>query len=302
MANNNNNHNGFWNDQVWKSVDDGVLNAVGAIRVARKVFPTTQLSGSSVPADVFNPETMSIADGLTRPYVEFSARFVLTYGQVNEDPTGATMITLSKLAARSLALAEEIITWQGRNGALPSTVQIESGAESIGDGILGLVHDRTIVVEPPDPGTPTNSGGPILAAIAKAIALETEYLMAPPWALVAGTNAYAAIWGSVINGAPAYTVLSPVLTGGIYGTGAMPAHHALFISLGGEPTSIYCCNDPVTEPTQKEKSGQYSFRIFERVQHVARDHRAFVKLDFKHLASSEYATRGSRKTQASSEK
>ncbi len=34
------NRAGFWNDQVWGSIDDGVKQTVGAIRVAQMVFPT----------------------------------------------------------------------------------------------------------------------------------------------------------------------------------------------------------------------------------------------------------------------
>ena len=284
-----NNRSGFWNDQVWSSIDQGVTAAVGAIRVAQKVFPTTQLSTTSVPADVFHPDKMSIDEGLTKPFIELAVEFPLTNGQVNEDPTGATAITLAKLAARSLALAEDLVILQGKEAALPHTVRIESGGESLGRGILGLVSNPTIVVNPPDPGAPTNSGGEILAAIAMGIALLTKELQAQPFALIEDTNAFAATWGSVINGAPAYTVLSPVVTGGIYGTGAMPPNTGLLIALGGDPTTIYFCSDPVTEPTQKERSGQYSFRTFERVQYVAHDHRAFVRLDFSYLAGSESA-------------
>jgi hypothetical protein len=282
----------FWNDQVWSFIDQGVTAAVGAIRVAQKVFPTMQRSDTSVPADIFHPEKMSIDEGITKPFVELAVEFPLTNGQVNEEPSGATAITLSKLAARSLALGEDSLILQGKDARLPSTVRIESGADSLGKGILGLVSDRTIEVNPPDPGAPTNSGGEILAAIVEGIALLTQDLQAPPFALIEDTNAFAATWGSVINGAPAYTVLSPVLTGGIYGTGAMPPNTALLIALGGDPTTIYFSSDPVTEPTQKERSGQYSFRIFERVQYVARDHRAFVKLDFSYLAHSKAARRG----------
>jgi hypothetical protein len=79
--------------------------AVGAIRVLQKVFPTVQLANAtSVPADVFNPEKMSIEEGLTRPLIELAVEFPLTNGQVNDEPTGATAITLTKLAAKSLAV------------------------------------------------------------------------------------------------------------------------------------------------------------------------------------------------------
>ncbi len=286
------NRTGFWNDQVWTSIDDGVTKAVGAIRVLQKVFPTTQVANAtSVPADVFNPEKMSIEEGLTRPFIELAVEFPLTNGQVNDEPTGATAITLAKLAAKSLALGEDMVLLQGKDAELPHTVRIESGAESVGNGILGLVYERKITVQPPDPGAPTNSGGEILAAIARGIALLTKELQAPAFALIEDTNAYAATWGSVINGAPAYTVLNPVLTGGIYGTGAMPPNTGLLIALGGDPTTIYISSDPMTEPTHKGNAGHYFFRTFERVQYVARDHRAFVKLDFSYLASLESARR-----------
>ena len=282
------NRAGFWNDQVWKSIDDGVKQTVGGIRVVQKVFPTVQLANAtSVPADVFNPGNMSITEGLTRPFIEFAVEFQLTNGQVNDESAGATAITLAKLAAKSLALGEDMVLLRGKDAQLPHTVRIESGAESVGNGILGLVDQRKIHVSPPDQGASTNSGGEILAAIVKGIALLTQELQALPFALILDTNAYAATWGSVINGAPAYTVLNPSLTGGIHGTGAMPPNTGLLIALSGDPTTIYISSDPVTEPTYKGNAGHYFFRTFERVQYVARDHRAFVGLDFSYLTSLE---------------
>jgi hypothetical protein len=286
------NRAGYWNDQVWATIDDGVTKAVTAIRVAQKVFPTVPLTNAtSVPADIFNAHKMSITEGLTRPFVELCVEFPLTNGQVNQDPAGLTAATLAKLAARSLALAEDMIILQGDDVDLPSTVRIESGDESVGDGLLGLIpsHHR-IPVNSPDPNAPTNSGGEILAAIAKGIALLTADLQAPPFSLIEDTGAFAATWGSVINGAPAYTVLSPILTGGIFGTGAMPANTGLLVALGGDPTTIYSGMEPVTEPTFKSGAGQYLFRTFERVQFVARDPRAFVRLDFTYLPPPDSAT------------
>ena len=70
------NRAGFWNDQVWASIDDGVTDVDGAIRVAQSVFPTEPLpSTTSVPADVLHPREISIVEGLTRPYVELAVEF-----------------------------------------------------------------------------------------------------------------------------------------------------------------------------------------------------------------------------------
>ena len=283
---NNSNRAGFWSDQVWAAMDDGVTTAASAIRVAQNVFPTVPLANvTSVPADIFDPDRMSIAEGLTKPFVELAVEIALTNGQVNQDPTGEAAITLSKLAARSLALGEDMVILQGNKAELHHTVRIESGGESLHNGILGLVHnEHIVVVQPPDGRAPTNSGGEILAAVAKGIALLTKKLQAPPFALIEDTRAFAATWGSVINGAPAYSVLNPVLTGGLFGTGAMPDHTGLLIALGGDPTTIYCGADAKTEPTHQGSAGQYLFRTFERIQFVARDPRAFVRLDFEYLA------------------
>ena len=279
------NRAGFWNDQVWASIDEGVTTSIGAIRVAQKVFPAEPLANTtSVPADIFDPEKMSIAEGLTRPYVELAVEFLLTNGQVNEDPAGSTAITLSKLAAKSLALAEDIIILQGGETDLPHGVRIESGEESVKEGLLGLADERKITVQRPDRDAPTNSGAEILAAIAEGIALLTGEVQAPNFALIEDTSAFAATWGSVINGAPAYTVLNPVLAGGICGTAAMPPNTGLLIALGGDPTTIYIGSDAITEPTHQESGGLYYFRTFERVQYVARDQRAFVRLDFSYLS------------------
>jgi hypothetical protein len=279
------NRAGFWNEQVWATIDEGVTKAIGPIRVAQQVFPTVLFANAtSVPADEFNPQKMSISEGLTKPFVELAVGFPLTNGQVTQDSAGMTATTLAKLAAKSLALAEDLIFLQGGDVDLPKAVRIESGGESLGDGILGLVpsHHR-IVVDAPNPNAPTNSGGVILAAVAKGIALLTAELQAPPFALIEDTGAYAATWGSVINGGPAYTVLNALLAGGIFCTGAMPANTGLLVALGGDPTTIYSGTDPVTEPTHKSGTGQYLFRTFERVQFVARDPRSFVRLDFTYL-------------------
>jgi uncharacterized linocin/CFP29 family protein len=200
-------------------------------------------------------------------------------GQMSEDGSGRTRtgLTLAKLAAKSLALAEDILIFQGERVDLPPGVSLKAGKDSAGNGLLGLVSDaNTMKVKRSD----SNSGGEILAAITQGIANLTAKAQAEPFALILDTNAYAATWGSVINGTPTYTVLTPVLTGGIYGTPSMPADTGLLVATGGEPITIYFSSDPMTEIKQKDEDGKYLFREYERIQFVARDARALVRLNF----------------------
>jgi hypothetical protein len=272
---------------VWAAIDDGVRKTVGGIRVAQKVFPSIQLDATSVPADDVDTNQMTITEGKTKPYVELSVKFLLTSGQVNADPTGAAVINLVKRAATYLASAEDLIILQGAGSTqagavpLPGQVAVEAGAQSIiKDGIVGLAAGSPIAVNPSGSRPPKNSGEKILAGVEGGIARLTKNLQAPPFALILDTNALAAVSGSVINGVRTTDVLTPLLIGGIYGTAAMPANTGLLLALGGDPTTIYFGSDPVTEPTHQESGGRYSFRIFERIQYVARDASAFVKLDF----------------------
>lgn len=284
---------GFWNDQVWAAIDHGVLSVVGAIRVAQKVFPTVKLPHAiSIPDEEVEQvdqagqvgqhhKRLRIPEGRTKPFVELAVEFTLTNAQVNADATGSAAVTLAKFAARSLALAEDLIVFQGKNAPLPPLVRMEGGDSLLPNGLLGLAPAQGIRVDPPlASAPPTNSGDNILKAVAAGIAYLNAQGQAPPFALVEGTNAFAQTWGSVINGAPAFTVLSPVLSGGIYGTGGMPTDAGLLVALGGSPTTIYVGGEPATEPTHEGSGGLYHFRTFERVQYLALDPNAFVRLDF----------------------
>ena len=282
----------FWSPSVWSSIQSQVVATAGAVRVSQNVFPgpMTPLTGvTSVPAPHFDFNKMTLTEGITKPYVELAVEFSLTNGQVQSETNATAATMLSKFAARDLALAEDAIILQGRKGAnaLPPTARIESGGESLKDGIMGLIlPGNEVIVNAPGP-EPTNSGGEIWAAIQDAISRLTDKTQSVPWALIADTAAFGAISGSVLNGNPLCNMLAPgVIAGGICGTPAMPKYTGLFIALGGDPTTIYVDTDATMEPTNRGGSGLYFFRVFERVQVVALDPRAFVKLDFSYLAKS----------------
>jgi uncharacterized linocin/CFP29 family protein len=269
--------NGLWDDSVWGQINQSVTSTMAGIRVAQKAILATQLpSVTSVPAGMFRTKAMQIDEGITKPYIELSVEFSLTNGQVNEDATGSTAVSLSALAAAKLARAEDSIILTGET---IEGVDIESGDDDDDDGLLGLA-EKEISIDGGYEDTPTNSGGGIWKAVNLAIAWLTENEQAQPFALIADPYAYAEISGTEVNGAPTTSVLAPILTQGIFSSAAMPKHRALLIALAGDPTIIYYSDDPATEPTYQGKGGRYFFRTFERIQCVARDPRAFVTLDF----------------------
>lgn len=284
MAANNLNRDELWTKDVWQDIDKAVLAEVGPIRVAQKVFPTTTMAGASnVPADVFDPATMSIEEGQTKPFIEISVDFRLTQSQVDNETTLHTARTLAKLAAKSLALAEDTLIFRGggKDVPLPRRVKIIN-RDSAGQGLLGVVAaDKTIAVAA-QPGKPGVYGEETFKAVAQGIARLIKDGQPGPFALVLESTIYADTYAPL----PSTLVttadrLIPLLPGGFYGTGTLPESTGFLVSLGGEPTTIYVGVDAITGYTQEDEEGGHRFRVFERVQFVARDPQAYIKLEFE---------------------
>jgi uncharacterized linocin/CFP29 family protein len=272
----------LWSPEVWAEIDKAVLAEVGRIRVTQKVFPSSQSpNGQYVPKDVFDPTTMTIAEGQTKPYLEISLEFELTQGQVENEATLRTGRTLARLAVKSVALAEDLLFFQGSSAALPAGVKVANKA-SAEDGLLGANGIKSIPVTPPDPGKPGVYGENTFKAVVQGISELTKDAQPGPYALILESSVYADTY------APMPTTLTttadrlmPLLPGGFYGTGTLPPATGLLVSLGGEPTSLYVGQDAITAYTQQNGDGQSLFRVFERVQIMARDPRAFVRLEFR---------------------
>jgi hypothetical protein len=66
------------------------------------------------------------------------------------------------------------------------------------------------------------------------------------------------------------------------GAAALPQvfQRGLLVSLAGNPTTLYLAQDAVLAFNQQDPLGNYRFRVFERIQFVARDSQALVRLEF----------------------
>jgi uncharacterized linocin/CFP29 family protein len=272
----------LWTPQIWADIDQAVLGEIGSIRVVQKVFnSTTMPNAANVPADEFDQDNMKVAEGRTKPFIELSVEFSLTQSQVDNEATLHTAKTLAKLAAKSLALAEDTLLLQGDEAQLPKIVKVINKG-SAEEGLIGDRDEPDIPVKPLEASGASAVYGPhLFTAVVHGIAELTKRGQPGPYALLLETSVYADAFSPVANTlVTTADRLSPLLTGGFYGSGAVPKDSGLLISLGGEPTTIYVAQDAITAYTQENRDGSYLFRVFERVQFVARDRTSAVNLKF----------------------
>src|SRR6266851_4050399 len=136
-----------WTPDIWAEIDKAVKAEVGSIRVAQKVFPSTPMANAqSVPADEVDLERMMIEEGKTKPFVELSREFTLTQAQVDNEATLRTGRTLARLAARDLALAEDMILLQGEiSDKMPKKSRVRVvNAQSAKGGLAGAADVTSV--------------------------------------------------------------------------------------------------------------------------------------------------------------
>jgi uncharacterized linocin/CFP29 family protein len=131
---------------------------------------------------------------------------------------------------------------------------------------------------------PPTWGARTFDAVVKGIKLLNALLQPGPFALILENRVFTDAYSSIGPGAgPIRTAadnITPLVTGGFFGTAALPASTGLLVSLGGEPTTLYVGVEATTALTRKDDDEHHFFRVFERVQFNARDPRAFARLDF----------------------
>jgi uncharacterized linocin/CFP29 family protein len=283
----------LWNQQIWSDIDSAVRDEVGRIRVAQKVFPCTLLpGGQQVPKDeVSISDILKIEEGQTKPFVEIWVEFSLTQSQVENEENLHAGRTLARMAANKIAETEDALLFHGESKsptalaakagpAKPSLVKDENVA-SLKTGLLGE-----------DPGKGpyhhlnvndvTKNPEDLVKQVGDGIAELTKRTNPGPYALFLPPKRFADASSTPL---PKTTVTAaeriiPMVTGGFLAVGSLPESAGLLVSLGGEPTTIYIGIDATTAFTQIQPNGGYRFRVFERIQFVIRDPKAFARLNF----------------------
>ena len=126
-----------WSADVWKGITDAVIQEVAKVRIGQKVFPTTMLDGdpTELQDQAIDFANLSIREGRTKQFVEIYQEFPLTSTQVAKEAADKTCQTLSRMAAKALALAEDVVIFQGRDGDLGGVH--EDQVEAAEHGLLG---------------------------------------------------------------------------------------------------------------------------------------------------------------------
>lgn len=274
-----------WTSQIWSDIDKEVMADVGRVRVAQKIFPSQQKPNQdTVQADILTlgetpGDPLMIKEGITLPFLEISAKFALTQSQVNSEASLRTAQTLAQLSGRKVALAEDLLFFQGVNATVPQGVAV-SNLRPDWKGLLNIEGmSAPIKVEPlPSGGFGENT----FTAVSKGIGQLIAAGHPGPYALVLETSIFADTHAPVPNTLVTTSDrINPLVDGRFYGTGTLPAHTGLLVSLGGNPTTIHIAQDAVTVYNSEDPFGNHRFRVLERVQVVVREPQAFVKLQFQ---------------------
>jgi uncharacterized linocin/CFP29 family protein len=272
----------LWSEtpDLWADIDKAVMTEVGRLRVAQKVFPSQSLpNAANVSADLFNPRAMTIQEGITLPFMEISVEFALTQSQVDNEATLHTARTLAQRAARSVALAEDLLFFQGAGVQLPQGVRV-TNLNSAGNGLLSLQGSLRAV--PVARGAGGGYGEATFAALSQGISALITAGHPGPYALVLEATVFADTHAPVPNTLTTTSDrVNPMVEGRFYGTGTLPGLRGLLVSLGGDPTTVSVAQDAITAYTQEDQQGNYRFRVFERVQIVAREPEACLPIEFQ---------------------
>ena len=133
------------------------------------------------------------------------------------------------------------------------------------------------LVPAPSPTWGENTFKAVTDGIAKLVAKA----QAPAYALFLPTGVYADTFIPPSSASLVTTAdrIKPLVEGGFYSSGVLPADEGLLVALAGEPVKLFVGREVTTEYVRKQ-GGRYFFRVVERIQYVVRDARALVLLKF----------------------
>jgi hypothetical protein len=221
---------------------------------------------------------------------------VLTQAQVDGEENVHLAPSRARLTAAAIANAEDTILFLGP-GSIPVLIP-PAGVVNVTNVPPAAIPPAFAAIPPgffaETANYPPFSGvagagpgvlGDILGAVAVGMAALSGRFQPGPYALFLSPIRYAQTFAP--PAAPG-VLLTPgdqithVVTGGFYMVNSLAANPdvGILVSLGGEPAKIILGNEAMTAFTHIDAQGNYHFRVFERIQMVVQDGRAFQRLTF----------------------
>jgi uncharacterized linocin/CFP29 family protein len=280
-----------WSRETWNRIDQAVMAEVNRSSTTRKILPLfgpVEEATTSVPADIFDPNTGAIDEGRTTALLEISSEFLLTMQQVAAQDSAGSATTAATARANRIALAEDLLVMQGRGGggvvALPAGVAITSG--QVGAGLLNSANAPAVPIDRPQAGG-KGGGGPLpygesmVAGVNQAIGALQQRGHFGPYALILSTalfaEAHTPLGGTLVMPSDR---IKPVVTAGFLSSPSLPPDRGLLVSLGGNSMDIVRSSDVATAFNQVDGQGRYRFRVFERFALRLKRDDAVAKLEF----------------------
>jgi uncharacterized linocin/CFP29 family protein len=271
----------LWEAATWADIDQVVLDEVRNVSVARRVFPTEDLSTARGGAPSWistakarhRDKALSLPEGSAQPFVEISVGFRLTRAQVEAEDTLHTARNLARLAAKSLALAEDHIVLCGAKGKLPRRTIATNVGGRTGVALTGGRKKLPKGVKPKE----------LLDKITEAISRLERNGWSEPYALILsgglGVKLHSRLRGRSEE-TPERRLADRVRQHLVSGSLRNPS--GVLISLAGDPVTIYEAQGASTSfvaKVAKESGYFYTFNVSERFQFVVRDDSAIVRLE-----------------------
>jgi len=242
------------------------------------------------------------------PLIEMDVQFSLTNAQVNDEAQSQLGVTLAHRAGALLALAEDLVIFQGDTGlsdpANESVFQfVHTDGSDAGTGLVFAVpkgpNDQVIPVFPVEvfeDRTQNRYGENTFAAVADAFARlqKTHYGRC---AVVLHTNVYADTYAALPEtlAVPAERIKG-LVSEYYYVSSALPAFTGIVVAIDGDTMDLVVGQDPCTEFTQVNNS-QWIFRLYERIALRLKDQTAVIRLEFQ--LNKKPGTEGEQKAQSS---
>ena len=303
----------LFDESIANEIHEAVLQEVGLTCISEKIFPTYthENNPTDLAIEPIDLENARIPEGQTRPYVEISKYFSLTTAQKDKEAEKKTCLTLARIAAKEIGLAQDRIIFQGmapfRNN--DGKVLLPGGVETefLQNNEKGLLFDFpnnvpnadnedplkvSKIIEIPRVESPLNGikwGQNTFYGVVEGITLFDEKGQARDYALILSTvpygDAFVALSDVESNNSPIARIQS-LIEGGIMFSGGMPKstgpngfESGLLIAKGGEPVKIHVGKEAYTECIQQDKSN-YIFRVYKRFNTSIIDPRSLIGIKF----------------------